>query len=155
MSNPRNVESSSEPDGDNGVENAALGLSADQQNGMPSENRGGLFQRMFRSHFHPADLDTDDSSSDSEFAITLPSFAITQEDCDQKTQCTICCEPFCVAEQVKELRCSHKFHEECLLLWLEEARRCPLCRQALTVDSDDDCDSGADNVVPSVDAEAN
>jgi len=159
MSDPRNVESSSdvssEPNANNGVENAALVWSAGQQNMVRSENHGGLLQRMFNSHFQPADMDSDDSSSESEVAITLPTVVITQEDCAQKTQCSVCCDPFSVAEQVKELRCTHKFHEECLLLWLKEKKSCPVCRQPLTCDDiDHDRDSGADDV-PSVDAEVN
>lgn len=31
------------------------------------------------------------------------------------------------------LRCGHKFHEGCLLAWLQRARRCPLCRLDLHV----------------------
>jgi len=31
----------------------------------------------------------------------------------------------------RQLACGHRFHEACLLRWLEEARRCPICRSDL------------------------
>lgn len=31
----------------------------------------------------------------------------------------------------RQLACGHRFHEVCLLRWLEEARRCPICRSDL------------------------
>ncbi|CAJ1336364.1 unnamed protein product [Effrenium voratum] len=45
------------------------------------------------------------------------------------TECPIClgCEDSLLGSW-RELPCSHRFHEECLLEWIGRKPRCPLCR---------------------------
>mgnify|MGYP001191163556 FL=1 len=43
--------------------------------------------------------------------------------------CTICLEPFRKQNAVIILSCDHKFHENCIKLWLNKNNSCPLCRE--------------------------
>lgn len=53
------------------------------------------------------------------------------------TECAICMELVDTSDRKtsKTLKCSHTFHKECILEWLDVSRgnrTCPLCRQSLT-----------------------
>jgi len=43
-------------------------------------------------------------------------------------ECSICLEAGQEGSRWRSLPCSHTFHEDCLLQWLQRGRRCPLCR---------------------------
>lgn len=47
--------------------------------------------------------------------------------CDQPS-CPICSEDFEVGLPVTQLPCSHIFHHDCVMPWLESKRTCPICR---------------------------
>jgi hypothetical protein len=42
--------------------------------------------------------------------------------------CTVCLEPFKASDVAAKLDCGHKFHENCLVDWLEKKSNCPICR---------------------------
>lgn len=42
--------------------------------------------------------------------------------------CAICLSEYELGEEVKQLQCEHKFHEDCLKEWSNEHDTCPLCR---------------------------
>ena len=44
--------------------------------------------------------------------------------------CSICCDP--LQESTKVLRCSHRFHSDCIMDWVKDFHwTCPLCRQSI------------------------
>lgn len=52
--------------------------------------------------------------------------------------CPIC--PICLGEMKNTLSmnvdlivCGHTFHEECIQMWLERRKNCPVCRQSIKV----------------------
>ena len=47
--------------------------------------------------------------------------------------CLICLEQMKTDDDVYGARCLHKFHIECLELWLEEYNRCPLCNGTIVI----------------------
>lgn len=51
--------------------------------------------------------------------------------CSQPS-CPICSEDFVVDETSLCLPCSHLFHKECVMQWLESKRTCPICRYEMT-----------------------
>ncbi|KAA0202527.1 hypothetical protein HAZT_HAZT009879 [Hyalella azteca] len=61
----------------------------------------------------------------------IPSTQVTQEQCQNKMQCSVCMEDFVLSESVKKLRCDHFFHEPCITPWLKMHATCPVCRTAL------------------------
>ena len=65
-----------------------------------------------------------------------------QSEWDGCPQCSICLTAFSVGCVILALpRCSHLFHEHCVSTWLQhKSRRCPLCRQEVTIDDADDAD---------------
>ena len=47
---------------------------------------------------------------------------------NNKEQCTICQEGFNENECIDELKCKHRFHDECIIKWLELNKQCPSCK---------------------------
>ena len=47
----------------------------------------------------------------------------------EAADCSICYDEFAVGEKVREVPCGHRFHNECLLGWLERSGCCPFCRK--------------------------
>ena len=65
---------------------------------------------------------------------TIPTVKISQQQTQDKAQCSICMEDFVLAENVKQLRCDHCFHETCIKPWLQMHATCPVCRKSLTAE---------------------
>ena len=57
----------------------------------------------------------------------LTLFKYDSEDFDEK--CSICLEIFRDGMNIAELRCNHKFHENCINKWFDVNFTCPLCKQ--------------------------
>ena len=48
---------------------------------------------------------------------------------DANLQCSVCWDDFKLDEDVRQLKCEHIFHENCIIPWLELHNTCPVCRQ--------------------------
>ncbi|RPD55246.1 hypothetical protein L226DRAFT_470621 [Lentinus tigrinus ALCF2SS1-7] len=57
----------------------------------------------------------------------LQSGDITELEDSDAEHCSICLQPY--ADRTMIPTCSHEFCFECLLIWTEQSRRCPLCSQ--------------------------
>ena len=44
-------------------------------------------------------------------------------------ECSICFDEFKENELLKQLRCKHIFHKECLSQWLLNEKKCPICNK--------------------------
>ena len=47
---------------------------------------------------------------------------------DDNLDCIICMEKFEENEKVKQLKCGHIFHGDCIDQWLEKEKKCPFCK---------------------------
>lgn len=67
-----------------------------------------------------------------EFVKSLKSRLVTEHD----EKCPICLAPNenLTTEKFLTLPCSHAFHDQCILPWLEKTNSCPLCRAELKTD---------------------
>jgi hypothetical protein len=81
------------------------------------------------------DSDDDDSSQENILTRTLASAGKSFRDLlgsnISKRECTICLAEYQPTETVswaKSKECSHVFHHDCLIQWLEKHNECPLCR---------------------------
>ncbi|KAM7280424.1 hypothetical protein ACFE04_007558 [Oxalis oulophora] len=52
----------------------------------------------------------------------------------ENIQCSVCLDDFEIGAEAKEMPCKHKFHNECILPWLELHSSCPVCRYQLPAD---------------------
>ncbi|XP_049828515.1 uncharacterized protein LOC126267376 isoform X1 [Schistocerca gregaria] len=52
-------------------------------------------------------------------------------------QCPVCLGICEIGETLKLLPCTHAFHNECILPWLEKTNTCPLCRHEMPTDNED------------------
>merc|ERR1711994_901005 len=59
----------------------------------------------------------------------IPTIKIDQTHIDAKAQCSVCWDDFKIGEEVRELKCKHVFHSDCIIPWLELHNTCPVCRQ--------------------------
>ncbi|KAJ9677272.1 hypothetical protein PVL29_022332 [Vitis rotundifolia] len=50
------------------------------------------------------------------------------EDGNSTDKCMICLEEFATESEVSRMPCSHVYHEDCIIEWLERSHMCPLCR---------------------------
>ncbi|KAH7550344.1 hypothetical protein JRO89_XS13G0174700 [Xanthoceras sorbifolium] len=51
------------------------------------------------------------------------------EEVKQRFRCSICLKEYQVGLEVTRLPCSHVYHPDCIVKWLETSPMCPLCRQ--------------------------
>ena len=43
--------------------------------------------------------------------------------------CSICISEYCKGEILRRLHCNHSFHAECIDMWFQDNRCCPICKQ--------------------------
>ncbi|XP_017058579.1 E3 ubiquitin-protein ligase Iruka [Drosophila ficusphila] len=67
----------------------------------------------------------------------IPNVQISAEEVERKIQCSICWDDFKIDETVRKLPCSHLFHENCIVPWLNLHSTCPICRKSLADDGSD------------------
>ncbi|KAH8307853.1 hypothetical protein KR059_000795 [Drosophila kikkawai] len=67
----------------------------------------------------------------------IPNVQISAEDVERKIQCSICWDDFKIDETVRKLPCSHLYHENCIVPWLNLHSTCPICRKSLAEDGSD------------------
>ncbi|KAM4040173.1 uncharacterized protein ACNLHF_011545 [Anomaloglossus baeobatrachus] len=48
---------------------------------------------------------------------------------EDKGLCVICLTEFEIGQNITELPCKHKFHQSCIVTWLQSNPSCPLCRK--------------------------
>mmetsp|Transcript_16789 Transcript_16789/g.43390 ORF Transcript_16789/g.43390 Transcript_16789/m.43390 type:complete len:340 (+) Transcript_16789:55-1074(+) len=71
------------------------------------------------------------------FIQNLPVVHITESDVearskfgdgDPRSQCSVCRDNFAVGDVLKQMPCTHEFHEACIVPWLGTHNTCPICR---------------------------
>ncbi|XP_034116989.1 E3 ubiquitin-protein ligase Iruka [Drosophila albomicans] len=68
----------------------------------------------------------------------IPNVKISAEEVERKMQCSVCWDDFKLDETVRKLPCSHLYHENCIVPWLNLHSTCPICRKSLANDDDND-----------------
>ncbi|XP_010534845.1 PREDICTED: E3 ubiquitin-protein ligase RING1-like [Tarenaya hassleriana] len=53
---------------------------------------------------------------------------------EETCQCSVCLDDFEIGTEAREMPCKHRFHNQCLLPWLELHSSCPVCRYQLPMD---------------------
>ncbi|GFP82741.1 E3 ubiquitin-protein ligase ring1-like [Phtheirospermum japonicum] len=66
-----------------------------------------------------------------EAIVSLPK---KKEDGDEIESCSVCLEELPVGAVVSTLPCSHVFHSDCILKWLNKSHYCPICRFEMPID---------------------
>ncbi|CAH8474378.1 unnamed protein product [Schistosoma turkestanicum] len=50
------------------------------------------------------------------------------DDSPESDRCMICLDDYIESQQIRQMRCLHEFHANCVDKWLKTKRTCPLCR---------------------------
>ncbi|XP_017477719.1 PREDICTED: E3 ubiquitin-protein ligase RNF126-B [Rhagoletis zephyria] len=80
----------------------------------------------------------------------IPKVHVTSEDVERKTQCSVCWEDFRMDEIVRRLPCTHIYHENCIVPWLDLHGTCPICRKSLSEEDEaNECDMTRSGVMDS------
>ena len=61
-------------------------------------------------------------------STVLISNSILQDDNFENIRCTICLSTIQNNEIIRKLSCQHVYHQKCIDHWLENNKKCPLCR---------------------------
>ncbi|XP_047072430.1 uncharacterized protein LOC124681583 [Lolium rigidum] len=64
----------------------------------------------------------------------LPSAVLTINEEGKGEECAVCKDAVAAGERVKRMPCSHRYHEDCIVPWLQVRNSCPLCRFELPTD---------------------
>jgi E3 ubiquitin-protein ligase RNF115/126 len=64
----------------------------------------------------------------------IPKIAVTAEDVEAKCTCSVCMAEKTeedIGTEVYQLKCGHKFHQNCLVPWMKDHDSCPNCRKKI------------------------
>ncbi|KAF8377255.1 hypothetical protein HHK36_030630 [Tetracentron sinense] len=62
----------------------------------------------------------------------IPTFRYRSESMPELIECAVCLSKFQEGEKIRELKCNHVFHKDCLGKWLQhDSATCPLCRSSV------------------------
>ncbi|KAJ1268954.1 hypothetical protein BS78_07G172700 [Paspalum vaginatum] len=64
----------------------------------------------------------------------LPSAVVAAGEEGEADECAVCKDGFAAGQRVRRLPCSHRYHDECIVPWLQVRNSCPLCRFELPTD---------------------
>jgi hypothetical protein len=93
--------------------------------GMPDGDFESQLQRLFAMH-QPAARPASKQALDE--LVQVP---VSEQDVAAKTTCSVCMEEFKLSDMATKLPCTHMFHKDCLMPWLQSNHTCPVCRFAL------------------------
>ncbi|KAJ8626672.1 hypothetical protein MRB53_019979 [Persea americana] len=93
--------------------------------------RSKLREHVFRPTYPRRSAQTRGLFSRSHSNTTASHPAAAAEDADEGKECTICLDAFVPNQQVLLTPCNHMFHSNCLLPWVENHGKCPVCRHPL------------------------
>jgi hypothetical protein len=65
---------------------------------------------------------------------SLPSAVVAAGEEGDGEECAVCKDGVAAGQRVKRLPCSHRYHDECIVPWLQVRNSCPLCRFELPTD---------------------
>ncbi|XP_004973758.1 uncharacterized protein LOC101768716 [Setaria italica] len=65
---------------------------------------------------------------------SLPSAVVAAGEEGEGDECAVCKDGVAAGQRVKRLPCSHRYHDECIVPWLQVRNSCPLCRFELPTD---------------------
>merc|ERR1712223_2366152 len=72
---------------------------------------------------------TENKATSTHFINSLPDLIISSKDqLDDGKECAVCLKAPELGDTQLKLPCSHKFHKDCVMKWLQKINSCPMCR---------------------------
>lgn len=114
-----------------------------------SSGSGGMNEPLLKTDPVITDGSKQKSASDSSL---IPNCAVSTTGFEFNSSCSICLDEYDMGEKLRVLPCRHQFHTNCILPWLTERQGlCPLCKQQVLEDEDDEERRGNENTVDNMD----
>ncbi|XP_072038873.1 E3 ubiquitin-protein ligase RNF115-like [Amphiura filiformis] len=144
-----------------------LGMTHAQPLNAPGSGGGMFFPvQMFNLHGNPRDYAWGEGGLDAiitqllnnvegqgpppatkEDLDKLKEVVISNTHTDDNLECPVCKEEYACGDLVKQMPCSHLFHPDCIVTWLEMHNTCPVCRKSVDGESTvRDADIGTSNL---------
>ncbi|TQD72902.1 hypothetical protein C1H46_041559 [Malus baccata] len=92
--------------------------------------------RTYLSDIRDINMDVEDGGAEPQF---VPASKSSIEELERTivnatTMCSICREEMMVGSEATRMPCSHLYHGDCIVEWLQRSRNCPLCRYSMPAD---------------------
>lgn len=112
-------------------DSAGININGDDNNNQPTGSLGDYFigpgLELLLQHLAENDPNRYGTPpAQKEVVEALPTVEV-----EETLQCSVCLEDFEMGTKAKQMPCKHKFHENCILPWLELHSSCPVCRYQL------------------------
>ncbi|KAK4469020.1 hypothetical protein MN116_006644 [Schistosoma mekongi] len=101
----------------------AVQLESNNSRGLSKDELESLPVRLYTLKSPNRLPDDKQKSSCNDFQTTNPQNHLSE--CDR---CMICLDDYVESQQIRQMRCLHEFHANCVDKWLKTKRTCPLCR---------------------------
>ncbi|CAH8503983.1 unnamed protein product [Schistosoma haematobium] len=101
----------------------AVQLESNNGRGLSKEELESLPIRLYTSK-HSDSLSSDKQNT----TICNEVKTNAQNDVSECDRCMICLDDYADSQQIRQMRCLHEFHANCVDKWLKTKRTCPLCR---------------------------
>ena len=63
--------------------------------------------------------------------VSCQTWKVHKDEPETNERCSICLESYKHKDTAMKISCSHTFHKDCLLKWLQRHQRCPLCQNSV------------------------
>lgn len=108
-----------------------MGINGNVGDYAVGQNFQDVVDALFRDSAGQAVVPASDAALASLDRATLRAADLVADSAGNAPACAVCKDDFVTGDETVLLRCSHRYHEECIVPWFRRAATCPVCRVLL------------------------